>query len=103
MAYWLDTNFKVSGSKRMVKFWMDTEQDVQILPHLHSEGVVQNDTVTHLPVSAGSLARAIDTSKLFVLNSNDLWTEQKSGGGGGDYDIATDEEVEEMIENLDPL
>lgn len=108
MAYWINEKANIAiGSSRQIPFLMDSDTDVQILPHLHTPGVQQGqDTISNLPVGAGSYARSISSSKVFILDSNDIWVEQVNsggGGGGGGEDIATDQEIQDMIDRLHSL
>lgn len=56
-------------------------------------------------LDSGSKALCVDTSELYAyLSSTKTWYKLKSGGGGGgDYDIATEGEVQEAISELDDL
>ena len=72
--YWIDASTKANNS-RQFQFLMDTDADKNNLPTSTSSGVKQGDEVSCLPCGKGSTALSIATGKIFVLNSNDVWTE----------------------------
>lgn len=74
MAYWLNDAVPYNPS-RQAQFFMDTDMDKNSLPTSTADGVPQNDTVTHKKVKKGSTALSILSGKVFILDSNDTWTE----------------------------
>lgn len=79
MAYWIDESAKV-GSGRQVTFFCDSDNDISNLPTSSASGVKQDtDDVSCLPCGKGSKALAIESGKIYILNSSDSWTE--IGGG----------------------
>ena len=79
MAYWYDdTSDRDPTSRRCVDFMMDSESDISALPGIRTYGTPQpDDSTVHLPVEKGSTAMSISPAKLFILNSNNQWTEAK--------------------------
>ena len=96
MAYWINDTVDVGGS-RQLQYFMDTDTDLGDLPTTSAEGVQQDeDTTIHLTCGKGSIALAISTGNLYVLDSSDEWIGpintpgQGSGGGssnGGKFVI----------------
>lgn len=88
-------------------FYIDDKSDTQYLPTSKKSG--SGDCELSTPCRAGSLARD-KTGKQYVLNGSDEWVElpTSSGVGGGgtggdpsvDLDIATDSEVDGMLEDV---
>lgn len=78
MAYWLDESdpIKYSGTSRQVSFFIDTPSDINDLPGINKRGVQQGDnTVSCEPVGAGSSALCISEGALYILNSQNVWTQ----------------------------
>ena len=83
-------------------------------PYNYSEFVCDSDAdVASLPTTAnkecavGSMAFVPSTGNTYVLNGSGEWIQsQYSGGGGGggkyvpDEDVATDEDIDEMIDDV---
>ena len=61
---------------RQVSFFCDTDADIQDLPTSTKEGKkYPRDSGVDNKVAAGSSCLVIDTSKVYMLNSNDEWKE----------------------------
>lgn len=95
---------------RYCVFFVDGKGDLENLPTSKQNG--KGDLSLSSPCCVGSVARCADGKK-YILNGSDAWTEYKgsdvggTGGGGGiggggvdDADIATDEDVQNMIEDV---
>lgn len=74
MAYWINDTARYSPS-RQIQFFMDSDSDKSDLPTSSAEGEPQDDTVTHKKVGKGSTALSISSGKVFMLDSEDNWTE----------------------------
>ena len=74
MAYWINDSVLYSPS-RQVQFFMDSDSDKDDLPTSSAEGTSQGDTVTHKKVGKGSTVLSISSGKVFILDSEDNWTE----------------------------
>lgn len=78
-------------SEGMQRFYYGLSMDVNKLPKYDC-------------LDSGSKAQCTDTGEVYAyLSSTKTWYKLKSGGGGGDYDIATEAEVQEAISELDDL
>lgn len=74
MAYWINDSVPYSPS-RQVQYFMDSDSDKDNLPTSSVEGASQGDSVTSKECGKGSIALSIGSGKLFVLDSEDNWTE----------------------------
>lgn len=75
MAYWINESAKV-GSGRQISYYLDADSDVANLPTTTTSGVKQGtDEVSCLPCGKGSAALSIGSGKVYILNSNNVWTE----------------------------
>lgn len=74
MAYWL-TGKNATGTANICSYIMDDDSDLSDLPTSSSEGLNQNDGVSHKKADKGSKAFSISSSKNYILNSSDEWTE----------------------------
>ena len=54
---------------------MDSDDDVNSLPTMTTNGVNQHDDMSHFKVGKGSVALSIDSSKIFILKSDNTWKE----------------------------
>ena len=75
--YWLDSSrkFKTPGRKA---FLMDSDNDVQNLPTIVADGVIQDENnVNNQKVVVGSVAYSIDSGNIFILNSQSVWKQKK--------------------------
>lgn len=52
--------------------------------------------------ATGSSIYVVDTDEVYRAKSDGTWHRSTSGGGGGDEDIATPDEVEAVIDNIWP-
>ncbi len=74
--YWIDCSSTIYGSSKQVSFYCDSSADITNLPTSQNAGVQQGeDNVSCLPCAKGSSCFSIGDSKLYVLNSSDLWKE----------------------------
>ena len=86
MAYIYDDNVIFDVNENRIAFLMDSPDDIPSLPTTTSPGSeMAPNNVSCEPVDAGSVAFAISTSRVYMLDSNDEWVLQpeKGGGGGG--------------------
>ena len=85
--YVYDDNVVFSANENRIAFLIDSPADIPNLPTTTQPGLNQGlNNVSNEPVDAGSVAFAISTSRVYMLNSEDQWIlqpEQGSGGGGG--------------------
>lgn len=109
MAYWINEPAYKKTYERQIPFIIDDDSDLETLPGIDKYGVQQGDnTISNRPVAEGSTAFSIGSSKHFMLNSKNKWTEIKNtsgGSGGSDVDgrAATDQEIDDTIGSLDDL
>ena len=86
---------------RYCVFYIDGQSDIESLPTSLTGG--KGDLTLSAPCSIGSMARDKD-GKQYTLSGNNEWvpTPSSSGGGGGidDSDIATVEEVTDMLNEV---
>ena len=93
---------------RYAVFFIDSlSADGENLPTSKESG--KADLVLSTPVAYGSIARAADGNQ-YILNGSDKWVvyNSSSGSGGGgsggggidEKDIATDEEVDDMLNDV---
>ena len=77
MAYWYDdASPRGNTSRRVIDFVADTDSDISTLPTSNTEGVPQgDDTTLHKKVEKGSSCLVIDSSSLYMLNSEDQWVQ----------------------------
>lgn len=74
--YWISNDAESHGSSKQVSFMCDSLTDISNLPTSQASGVQQGeDTASYLPCAKGSSCFCIGESSLFILNSNDVWTE----------------------------
>lgn len=86
-------------------FYIDNTDDITLLPTSKKSG--NGNLSLSAPCCIGSVARDM-TGKQYTLNSNDEWVAFTivSGSGGGsnvgdvDVDVATDGEVENMLDDV---
>ena len=75
MAYWIAEGSSVNNSRQLT-YIMDEDNDKNLLPKVGIAGTQQGeDEVIHLPCGRGSQAISIASGKLFILDSNNVWTE----------------------------
>ena len=74
MAYWIKDTAQYSPS-RQIQYIMDADSDKSDLPTSTANGTSQGDSVTHLKCGKGSVALSISSGKIFILDSDDDWTE----------------------------
>ena len=88
---------------RYCVFYIDSSSDIENLPTALTGG--KGDLILSAPCSIGSLARDKD-GKQYTLSGENEWvaTSSSSGGGGGggisDADIASVEEVTNMLNEV---
>ena len=77
MAYWYDDASPGGNtSRRVIDFIADTDSDIDDLPTSITEGKPQeNDTTLHKCVEKGSSCLVIESSSLYMLNSDDQWVQ----------------------------
>lgn len=109
MAYWIQ---KVSSNYNMSNyrcFVCDYLSDIKKLPKFGVEGEKQNDdSVSSSPCSYGSYCLCLEDSSRWILGkATNEWQKIniESGGGGGssggsDLDIATEDEVDSMLDDV---
>ena len=75
MAYWIHESGNGTRAKFKV-FFMDADTDLANLPTSDTEGVKQDiDPYAHECCDIGSQCLSIESSKVFVLNSENEWTD----------------------------
>lgn len=84
--YWVIRRTSV-GSAAITEFGMDTDADLADLPTSATEGLDQGDGVSHLIVDNGSTAFSVASSKTFMLNSSNVWTEIAVSGSGSSSSV----------------
>lgn len=77
MAYWYDdASLRGKTSRRVVEYIADTDADINDLPTSTTEGEPQEgDSTLHRCVEKGSSCLVIDSSSLYMLNSEDEWVQ----------------------------
>lgn len=88
MSYWIN---KIGNSNRANwrQFYCDKDNDIDNLPNSATKGKFQEvDTNAYETCSIGSVCKVLETGKIFVLGSNNIWTKipinnQTSGGDSG--------------------
>ena len=70
MGYFL----KKGSEERQMFFFIDKTSDLKKLPTSSKEGDSSNQS-PYYKVSKGSAAFCIETSKFYILNSEDMWQE----------------------------
>lgn len=86
---------------RYCEFYIDNSDEIKFLPTRKQSG--SGDLAKSTPCSVGSIAKDM-TGNQYILNGNDKWVvliTANSGGssGFGDADIATNEEVNSMLDD----
>lgn len=94
MAAW---ELKRDHATRYCLFGIDGADDIAMLPT--SVRVGSGDLIGSTTCALNSIARAVD-GKSYILNGNNKWVEynRSGGGGGGDVEDITDEEIEDLFD-----
>lgn len=88
---------------RYCMFYIDNADDIVFLPTSKKSG--NGELILSTPCSIGSVARDA-TGKKYTLDGNDEWilvSSSSSGNGSGDtpdLNIATDDEVDNMLDDV---
>ena len=101
--YTYDNQYFFDENENRICFLIDSELDLAYLPNTTQYGDITKayggSNVIIEPVSAGSMAYSIASSKKYILNSRDNWIEFKSpneGGGGGGGGASRLSELEDV-------
>lgn len=100
--YTYDNQYFFDENENRICFLIDSESDLVYLPNTTQYGDITKaygeSNVIIEPVSAGSMAYSIASSKKYILNSRNEWIEFKSpnGGGGGGGDASALSELDDV-------
>ena len=75
MAYWINQSGN-STRPNWRQFYCDTDTDINNLPTSSRQGIKQEgDSSAHQSCSVGSECLVLDTTRVYILNSSDVWRE----------------------------
>ena len=106
MAYWVQRTSNNHTMTNYRSFICDYLEDIKKLPRFGIEGKKQEgDTISSLPCSYGSNCLCLEDSSKWILSkaTNEWKNINASGGSSGGItskDIATDIEVDEVLDSI---